>query len=50
VLRHFIPGYVACGSLASEEIEAARLWMSALPKKRTNRQTSGYVRFVPLAT
>src|SRR5262245_21873170 len=37
------------GSIATEEVEAAPSRMSASPRKRTNIQTSRYVRFVPQA-
>src|SRR5215475_14477584 len=47
VRASILPDYI--GSLASEEIEAAGPCMSALPKKRTNRQTTRYVRFVTVA-
>src|SRR5262249_54356283 len=36
-------------TIATEEVEAAPSRMSASPRKRTNIQTSRYVRFVPQA-
>src|SRR5262249_34328727 len=38
------------GSLATDEVEAARSSMSASPRKRTNGKTPRHVRFVPEAT
>jgi hypothetical protein len=49
-VRDFDPAYVRFGSITSDMIERAQRPMAALPQKRTNGQTSRYVRNVPKAT
>src|SRR5207245_4457455 len=44
-LRDLDQAYVRFGSLATEEVEATRSSMSALPRKQTNSGQSWYVRF-----
>src|SRR6516162_2507745 len=39
----------ALGPIATETVEATPRWMSALPRKRTKKQRSQHVRFVPKA-